>query len=179
MSAVLVAYKRQSNGTWAPVVPSPDGMIVTAPSTVPITDAAGNVWTIGTDGIVAVNGAPDLTTYGVTQLAYVNGQIWQSAGITWYSKSTPLWIGSSIGPFSAALAWTPPTTNADGTPIVGLSGYVVSYGLSATTLTRSLSVTASSATIVLLTPGTWYFAVAAVNKFGVKGANSNIVSKII
>jgi hypothetical protein len=180
MNAVVapVAYQRQSNGNWNPVAPSPDGTVFNALSTAPIIDAAGNSWTIGANGVVAVNGAPDLSTFGVVALEYVGGKMWQSNGTVWYSKDVPIWTAGE-GPFAAVLSWTPPTTNADGTPITELTGYVVSYGLSPTALTNSASVAVPSLSLPVLAPGTWYFAVAAVNSFGVKSANSNIVSKTI
>jgi hypothetical protein len=55
-----------------------------------ITDAQGNVWTITADGLVAVNGVPDLTTTNVTHLAYANGAVWQeNTSDLWWSKSSP------------------------------------------------------------------------------------------
>lgn len=182
MNAVVtpIAYKRQPDGTWIPVVPSADGTIITAPSTAAIVDVAGNSWTIGPNGVLAVNGAADLSTFGVTQLAYVAGQIWQSNGTQWYSKAVPVWTADA-SPFSAVLAWTPPTTNADGTPITGLTGYIVSYGLSPTSMTNRVTVPApaSSYAFASLAAGTWYFEIAAVNKFNVGSAQSAVVSKII
>lgn len=176
-AVVTIAYQRQPDGTWIPVVPSADGTTVTAPSTAAIIDAAGNSWTIGANGVVAVNGAPDLSTYGVTEIAYAGGEIWQSNGTDWYSKTVPTWT-ESASPFAAVLTWTPPTTNADGAPITGLTGYVISYGQGA--LASSVSVgLVSSYAFANLAPGTWYFEIAAVNSFNVDSAPSAVVSKII
>ena len=62
-----------------------------------IVDASGNAWSI-TNGQVAVNGVVDTTTANVTELAYVNGRIWQenSNGL-WWSKTAPssAWTGGS------------------------------------------------------------------------------------
>lgn len=183
MNAVVIpiAYQRQPNGTWIPVVPSADGTTIAAPSTAAIIDAAGNSWTIGANGVLAVNGAADLSTYGVSQLAYVGGEIWQWNGTAWCSKAVPVWTAEANSPFSAVLSWSPPTTNADGTPITGLTGYVISYGLSPTAMTNRVTVPApaSSYSFPSLAAGTWYFEIAAVNKFNVASTQSAVVSKII
>jgi hypothetical protein len=172
---------RESNGSWVAVTPSPDGTIITAPSTAAIVDAAGNNWTIGAQGILAVNGAPDLSTFGVTEIALVGGVIWQFNGVDWYSKAVPQWT-EGPGPLgSAVLNWKAPTTNTDGTPITGLSGYVVSYGKVATALTESepVAAPATSLTIVNLPAGTWFFEVTAVNSAGEQSAPTAQVSKTI
>lgn len=185
MSAVapVVTYQRQPNGNWVPVVPSPDGTAVVAPSTAAIIDAAGNRWTIGAAGIVAVNGGPDLSTYGVTEIAYVGGLIWQSNGTLWYSKAVSLWSSpgvavSPVAPTTAVLSWTPPTKNTDGTAITGLTGYVISYGQT-TALTNTVNVGPVSTYTFSLAAGTWYFAIKAVNSFNVDSAESAVVSKVI
>ena len=82
---------------------------------------------------------------------------------------------------SATLAWAPPTTNTNGTPITPLSGYTIYYGTSQGALTQSVVVPASSTsyTITGLAAGTWYFAVAADAADGTQSAKSNIGSKTI
>ena len=70
-----------------------------------IVDASGNAWSIS-NGQVAVNGVVDRTTANVTELAYVNGRIWQenSNGL-WWSKTAPsdAWSGgSSTNPVSGS-----------------------------------------------------------------------------
>ena len=74
---------------------------------VPITDAGGNTWSI-LKGQVTVNGVIDPTTANVTELAYVNGKIWQenSQGL-WWSKTAPAasWgpaYGTTVNPVSGA-----------------------------------------------------------------------------
>ncbi|WP_428537555.1 hypothetical protein [Rhodopila sp.] len=54
-----------------------------------IVDRGGNTWSI-TNGQVAVNGVIDPTTANVTELAYVNGKIWQeNSHGSWWAKATP------------------------------------------------------------------------------------------
>jgi hypothetical protein len=74
--------------------PTPDGNsssnIVTMSSfDTPIVDDNRNVWSI-VDSQVAVDGVIDQSTRNVTELAYVNGQVWQqNTDGLWWAKSTP------------------------------------------------------------------------------------------
>jgi hypothetical protein len=103
----------------------------------------------------------------------------------------------SVGPFSievdpatspgpatgsATLDWSPPTENADGSPLTNLAGYYVHYGTSDTSLTQTIEVADASATTYVvsgLTSGTYYFAVSAYNSLGLEGAWSNIAGKTL
>jgi hypothetical protein len=83
---------------------------------------------------------------------------------------------------SATLAWAAPVQNTDGSAIANLSGYVISYGTSPSTLTQTVTVsdpTTTSYTIQSLVAGTWYFAVSAVESGGVSSALSSVVSTTI
>jgi hypothetical protein len=83
---------------------------------------------------------------------------------------------------SAAVRWTIPTTNTNGTPLTNLASYKILYGTSASALNQTQAVTnpaATSATVVGLTPATWYFAMRAVNATGTESANSNVGTKTI
>lgn len=99
---------------------------------------------------------------------------------------------ASIGPFpisvqatgsgSAALSWSPPTSNEDGTAIAGLTGYHVYYSTDPGIFSSVIEVVGSSATkynVTGLSAGTYYFAVAAYNADGVESAMSNIGNKTI
>lgn len=83
---------------------------------------------------------------------------------------------------TATLSWTAPTQNTDGSPITNLSGYVISYGTSATSLSQTVSITnpaTTTYTIQNLGSGTWYFAVASESAAGEQSALSSVVSKTI
>jgi hypothetical protein len=83
---------------------------------------------------------------------------------------------------SATVMWTPPTLNADGTPVTTLSGYTVYYGTTQGSLSQSVTVTGastSSYTVTGLASGTWYFAVAADAVDGTQSAQSSVGSKTI
>jgi hypothetical protein len=84
----------------------------------------------------------------------------------------------STGP--ALLSWEAPTENEDGTPIEELVGYRIHFGASATELNEILEVSGAASTTYAidgLSAGTYYFAVAAYNAFGIEGPLSNIASK--
>jgi hypothetical protein len=83
---------------------------------------------------------------------------------------------------TATLTWVPPTKNTDGTAITNLAGYVVSYGLTASALSQTVSITnpaATSYTVQNLGQGTWYFAVSSTASDGTQSALSSVVSKTI
>lgn len=83
---------------------------------------------------------------------------------------------------SATLAWQPPKTNVDGTPLYDLSGYVVRYGKSADNLDQSVRIVGGEITTCVvenLIEGTWYFTLAAVNSQGVESDPAGHISKTI
>lgn len=83
---------------------------------------------------------------------------------------------------SAALSWTPPTQNTDGTTLTNLIGYRVVYGRSSTALDQIVQIAnagASAYTLTGLSSGTWYFAVKAYNSSGAESNVSNVGSKTI
>jgi hypothetical protein len=83
---------------------------------------------------------------------------------------------------SATLSWVPPTQNTDGSQLADLAGYRVYYGTSAAALSQTVSLGNAGLTSYVvqnLSPGTYYFAVAAYNASGVESAQSSVVSKTI
>ena len=103
--------------------PSANDTVVYAGSSSAITDSRGNAWTITMGGQVAVNGTADTTTGNVTELAYVNGEVWQeNAGGYWWGKTSPTaaWspgAGTTTSPLPAASTPTPtPTPTPAPTP---------------------------------------------------------------
>jgi hypothetical protein len=94
---------------------------------------------------------------------------------------TCTWAGTG-GNGSATLNWVAPTQNTDGTLLRNLSGYRVVYGTSATALNQTRNINdpaALSTTIDALAPGTWYFAMRAVNTSGGESSNTAVGSKTI
>jgi len=83
---------------------------------------------------------------------------------------------------TVTLNWMPPTENTDGSPLTNLSGYDIHYGTAPGDYTQSVSVSnAGLATYVVdnLTPGTYYFSVAAVNAQGAESPLSSEVSATV
>jgi hypothetical protein len=158
-SAGLWWSKSSPTGSWDPPqgtsrAPTPDPKTPTNTVTVglstvaPIVDASGNKWTVVNDQ-VAVNGVVDQTTKNVTELAYVNSQVWQkNADGLWWSKPTPsdqwnppsgtsqspvtgstsVWNGED-GDFSTGANWTPTGVPQSGqTAIIGSGDAIVDGG---------------------------------------------------
>ena len=88
----------------------------------------------------------------------------------------PAWSAGDM-----TLSWTKPTTFTDGTPLTGLLGYRISYGQSATALTKTVEVAnpaALSFKITGLTAGTWYASVRAYT-VAADGQPSNVASVVV
>jgi hypothetical protein len=106
------------SGSTPTPTPSANDTVVHAGSSSAITDSSGNAWTITSGGKVAVNGTADTTTGNVTELAYVNGEVWQeNAGGYWWGKTSPTaaWspgAGTTTSPLPAASTPTPTPTPA-------------------------------------------------------------------
>jgi serine protease len=98
------------------------------------------------------------------------------------SVSTSYTITCAWSTGSANVTWVAPTTNSDGSALTDLAGFKVYYGTSSTSLSSSATVddmTRRSAIVDSLSPGTWYFAVRAVNSAQKESANSNVTSKAV
>ena len=96
------------------------------------------------------------------------------------SSSTPMAAAGVAG--TAALSWSVPAQNTDGTALTDLNGYRIVYGTSPSALSQSVEVagpSTTSRTITGLAPGTYFFAVAAVNASGVTSEPSNAVAMTV
>jgi len=96
-------------------------------------------------------------------------------------------VGSvSVFAGEVTLTWTPPTTNADGTPLTDLGGYKVYYGTASGKYTKSIDVgdgggsSVKTYRVTHLAEGlTYFFAVTAYDTYGNESDYSNEVSKTI
>lgn len=135
-------------------------------------------WTIFDDQTGTLQGVPGQNDVGV----YSDIVISASDGA----------VNTSLLPFSITVAaittgsvtlhWTAPSTNADGSMLNDLSGYIVSWELAPDALTLSETVddpNTETHGLSGLLPGTYYFAVVAVDHAGNKSANSNVFSAIV
>jgi hypothetical protein len=79
-----------------------------------------------------------------------------------------------------SLAWDPPTTNADGSPLTDLSGYQIYYGTASGTYDSPIDVgNVTTYTLTGLTKGqTYYIVVIAYDTFNDDSDSSNEVSGI-
>ena len=80
------------------------------------------------------------------------------------------------------LSWLAPQDRTDGSPLQNLAGFRVYYGTQPDALAEVIHVVNPGATSVVvenLTPGTWYFAMTAVDAQGLESARSSVVSKSI
>jgi hypothetical protein len=67
------------------------------------------------------------------------------------------------------VSWIPPTKNTDGTPLKNLTGYTLLYGTAPKTYSTAISIDDAAATRYVvsgLSPGTYYFALSAINSTG-------------
>ncbi len=86
--------------------------------------------------------------------------------------------GGSQG--TATLAWNPPSTNADGTPLTGLAGFKVYYGTQSGTYPNVIDVGNRTRYVLNNLPsGTYYFVVTAYDTSGTESGFSNELSKAI
>ena len=81
----------------------------------------------------------------------------------------------------ALLSWQAPTKNVDGSALTNLAGYKIYYGTTSKNYTQTVSVTGASTTqwTLSLAPGTYYFAMTAVDSTGGESSKTNEVSKTI
>lgn len=91
-------------------------------------------------------------------------------------------VNPSVPVGTATVRWTPPTLRVDGTPLDGLGGFTVRYGMDPAKLDNVVRLTNPDLTsykIDSLGSGTWYFGVTAFDVQGLESEMSNIASKYI
>jgi len=81
----------------------------------------------------------------------------------------------------ASLAWDVPTQNTDGSTLTDLASYKLYWGTQSRQYPDSLPIgdPATTETVLELAPGTYYFAITALNTAGVESSYSNELSKVI
>jgi hypothetical protein len=125
-----------------------------------------------------ISGTPtsaDVGSYSNVSISVSDGVL--SATLPSFSISV-----TQIGTGSATLSWIPPTTNANGTTLTNLAGYLVHYGTNAASLAETITIAnpgISTYVISNISPGTWFFSVTAFNTSKVESHFSNIVHKMI
>lgn len=137
-------------------------------------------FSIATGALAGTPASTDVGTDSNIIITVSNGTT--SAALPAFSIVVAAASGTSTTVGTATLKWTAPTKNTDGSTITNLAGYVISYGMSATALSQTVSITnpaTTSYTIQNLGTGTWYFAVSATASDGSTSSLSSVVSKTI
>lgn len=83
---------------------------------------------------------------------------------------------------SATVSWDVPTTNADGSDLDDLAGFIIHYGLAPGNYSDTEVISDNTATFTVITdlqPGTWYFAVSAFDHSGNRSTLSAEANKVI
>lgn len=104
----------------------------------------------------------------------------QNAALPAFSVTVDAPVTTPAG--SAILSWQKPTENTNESPLTNLAGFIVRYGTNAGASSSQIFVSspnATSAQIENLTPGTWYFEVAAINTADVESPFSSVASTTI
>ncbi|MGH8301687.1 MAG: fibronectin type III domain-containing protein, partial [Steroidobacteraceae bacterium] len=106
-----------------------------------------------------------------------SGTTTASTGSSSTSSSPPTATAGAV-----TINWQPPTENIDGSSLTNLAGYNIHYGTASGKYTQTITVSNPGlATYVVssLTPGTYYFTVAAVNSSGTESPLSSEVSTTV
>lgn len=98
------------------------------------------------------------------------------------ASTTPATSTPPTASTGVTINWTPPTENTDGTALTNLAGYDIHYGTQPGNYTQTVSVSnpgIASYVVDNLSPGTYYFAVTAVNAQGAESPLSSAVSATV
>ena|ERR1700761_9263519 len=120
----------------------------------------------------------------VNQLNSIGGYAWVPKSTVHINPPAPPDTTPPVTPPTTGmltLSWSAPTANTDGSALTNLAFYNVYQGTSPTSLTKLVTVLASSLTYITtaLPVGTYYFAVTAVTSTGVESAQTQAVAGTI
>jgi hypothetical protein len=133
-------------------------------------------WVSVTASNGTISGTPPTGTVGT----YGNIRLTVTDGTNTYTSPAYSIQVVATATGSATLTWMPPTTYTDGSPLQ-IAGYRVYWGTSRNNLNNSRNVPTGLSSYVVdqLTPGTWYFAISALDAAQLEGSMSNVASKTI
>jgi len=83
---------------------------------------------------------------------------------------------------SVTLSWIAPTENEDNSPLTDLAGYVIHYGTHAGQYSNTIYLDDPETTgykFENLSPGTYYFAITAINTDGAESTLSDMIAKTV
>lgn len=128
-----------------------------------------------------ISGTPGVTDVGVYESITIT-----VADATHQVASSPFSItviqALESGTGVASLQWATPPSKVNGSPLDDLAGFRILYGRDSADLDQSVIITDPTTTsyqFSTLTSGTWYFAVVAVNAYGLEGPPTTLMSKSI
>jgi len=119
--------------------------------------------------------AADVGTYANIQISVSDGKA--SVALPAFTVAV-----NQMSAGNAALDWTPPTENSDGSVLTNLAGYNVRYGTNPDQLTQVVKLANPGLTSYVvdnLSTGTWYFAITSYAANGTESSNSGVVSTTI
>jgi hypothetical protein len=157
--------------------------MVTASSTTVTYSITGQpAWASFNTATGALTGTPTAGQVGTTGSITINASDGSSsASLSPFTIQVKAAVaGSPAG--TATLSWAAPTQNTDGSPITGLAGYHIYYGIDQSAPSQTIDITGATATshvVQGLAPGTYYFTVVAYNASGVDSPESNVAVKTI
>lgn len=126
-----------------------------------------------------ISGTPGELDVGIHESIRV---VVADGGHTTQSAPFSITVSADAATGYAALQWETPLAKVDGSPLDDLAGYRILFGQHADDLDQSVLIDDPSVTsfeFTTLEPGTWYFAVVAVNASGLEGPPTITATKSI
>jgi hypothetical protein len=120
--------------------------------------------------------ATDIGTYSAVEIAATDGEAVSAL------PAFNITVAAAAVAQGVAVAWTPPTQNADGSTLTDLSGYKIHYGTTSKSYTQSIPVNNAGITrysLETLPKGQIFIAMTAVNASGAESDFSSEVSVMV
>ena len=133
-----------------------------------------------TGALTGTTGPADVNVYANILIHVSDGK--DSTSLSPFTLNVVGGNGGNNASGTAALSWTVPTQNTDGTPLTDLAGYWIYYGRSAVGLVRLTQINSPLTTQYLasaLASGTHFFAISAYNSAGAESPLTSVGSKIV
>lgn len=126
--------------------------------------------------LFSLQASADLILNGVTYVRFTGTGTKCPNGSAVFKYNNSAWCKA----YQAKIGWTIPTTRANGTalPLSQLAGYQVYWTRDSDKKTGTINVNKASAVATVMNtvyPGTYYFAISAVDTSGVKSSLSKVV----
>ncbi len=133
-------------------------------------------FSISTGGLTGTPSTAQAGTYAGVTISVSDGKTTVALPAFAIAVTTPLAAGT------AAVNWTLPTLNTDGSALADLAGIRIHYGTAPDALSQlndQANPVLTTYTLTNLTPGPWYFAVSVYTTGNVESAQTNVVSATV